>query len=389
MPKHATKKRKKAVVRGNDSSSSDESDFILHTGSSSGESQDESSSPADDVRAGDRRGGGSPQRRARNWLFTWNNPGIEEAQFEEHLRSRPGLTYYVFQRERGEIGTEHYQGYIQFKSEKTLSAVKNQVSPFAHFEIARGTPDQNVTYCTKAETRVRGPYDWGTLKRQGQRTDLALVADRVTAGASIRELAQEFPKQFIQYSSGIYKFKRTVAPPPLVLNRICKLFIGPTRTGKTWSATHDQSSPGVWTEKNSVFLKQPDAWFDGYNGETTLVLDEFGGASQHLPLTMILCWMDNYRNQLPLKGAYEWNYATEIIFTSNLHPRKWYSWKDREESYLALCARFAEVSIWTARGAPTTVLTTKETILDFFNDGVKYGFSTTTINQKDIDPMKR
>ena len=373
-------------------SSNSESDRRFNR--SSGESSWRMSSETDEALAavtpaqpfaGGSRGG----PRGRSWTFTLNNPTCAGEDFVALLQENVRIKYAVFQLEQGEMGTRHFQGFIQFGAPVSLLAVRRDISSRAHWEIARGSAGQNERYCSKEEGRIEGPWRCGTIARPGQRNDLNAVAARVLEGASTRELALEFPKQMIMYGSGIYKMKRAVAPPPLDMPRTNLLFIGPSRTGKTWRATHDQLMPsGEFIPKESVFLKGSDAWFDGYNGEKLIVMDEFQGAAQHIPLASVLQWMDNYRVQVPVKGGMEWSYAETLIFTSNLHPKKWYNWAHRQESYWALCARFAEVWIWTARGAPIQVLASPTEVEDFFNDGIKYGFDTTAPCQT-WDPLRR
>lgn len=50
-------------------------------------------------------------------------------------------------------GKRHVQAYVIFVRPQQLSAVKRLFGT-AHLEISRGSPQDNKTYCTKAETRV-------------------------------------------------------------------------------------------------------------------------------------------------------------------------------------------------------------------------------------------
>ena len=72
------------------------------------------------------------------------------------------MTYLVAQKERGAEGTEHIQAYISFENAVAFTTVKT-IFQGAHIEAARGSPEENRTYCTKEETRVAGPWEYGTL----------------------------------------------------------------------------------------------------------------------------------------------------------------------------------------------------------------------------------
>ena len=78
------------------------------------------------------------------WCYTINNYTEED---RDAVRNLP-CVYNVFGYERGAEGTPHLQGYIHFKNQKTLSAVK-KLLPRAHLEPRKGTIDQAVDYCKK------------------------------------------------------------------------------------------------------------------------------------------------------------------------------------------------------------------------------------------------
>lgn len=87
---------------------------------------------------------------AKNWCFTWNNyPDNADDLLRNAFRDAAA---YAYQREMGEQQTPHIQGCIQFKT---------RIRPFTlglpreiHWEACKGSWDQNVRYCTKADTRA-------------------------------------------------------------------------------------------------------------------------------------------------------------------------------------------------------------------------------------------
>lgn len=109
----------------------------------------------------DHDGGNTGPRRSRRWCFTVNNPEESDIQalktaIESHANNKG-----VFQRETGENGTEHLQGAIWFHSQRNLNQLRSLCGR-AHWEIQRGTWEQNVAYCSKEDTRTGGLYSFNT-----------------------------------------------------------------------------------------------------------------------------------------------------------------------------------------------------------------------------------
>ncbi len=79
------------------------------------------------------------------WCFTFNNYTDQDVS---SISSKVPLLCkkYIIAKEVGESGTPHLQGYIEFK---TKCRPKNLFSDKIHWEKAKGTPLDNVTYCSK------------------------------------------------------------------------------------------------------------------------------------------------------------------------------------------------------------------------------------------------
>lgn len=108
------------------------------------------------------------KRTARHWCFTWNNPDPEH--YDGTLPVRPSsvpVRYVVWQRERGESGTEHLQGYAELSQPVRLSAVRGWL-PSAHWEPRAGPRDSARDYCRKEDGRCAGPWEHGTFEQGGQ-----------------------------------------------------------------------------------------------------------------------------------------------------------------------------------------------------------------------------
>ncbi len=98
--------------------------------------------------------------RARIWFVTINKPSKKDYDiFKKYIDT---CVKYVWQTERGESGTKHIQGTIEFKNAKTFRSVKKSL-PRAHIEKSRNIL-ASFEYCQKSETRLDGPFTKGFPK---------------------------------------------------------------------------------------------------------------------------------------------------------------------------------------------------------------------------------
>jgi hypothetical protein len=100
----------------------------------------------------------APNTQARKWCFTINNPSAADDPGEALRELGDRVRYAVWQKERGENGTPHFQGFVLFKGRgRRLQGMKD-LFPRAHLEIAKGRCAENRKYCTKEEGRIEGPW---------------------------------------------------------------------------------------------------------------------------------------------------------------------------------------------------------------------------------------
>jgi len=85
--------------------------------------------------------------KARGWCLTLNNYTDEEWNtLVDYCATVP--QQYIIGKEVGEQGTPHIQGYIWKKCTLRLNTLM-KLLPRGHWEVAKGTPDQNRNYCNK------------------------------------------------------------------------------------------------------------------------------------------------------------------------------------------------------------------------------------------------
>lgn len=181
----------------------------------SGESSQESFTelPSTRARTSSERDDGNPSPRLREMPsspaphpgedsdYDTLSPSPEEVQT---LLKTSIVAYALFQLEKApSTGQLHYQGYLRVKISKTLSRIINIFKPWKpHIEISKGSEEQNVTYCSKSETRVSGPWTVGTSASPGPGSSIESAISTARA-KGVFAAVQEHPDVFVRYASGI------------------------------------------------------------------------------------------------------------------------------------------------------------------------------------------
>lgn len=284
----------------------------------------------------------------RNWCFTYNHPEHDADEVTQML-IHAGALYVVFQHEAGDpkngtIGTPHYQGYVEFDTKHRLAAVKKMITSTVHWEKRLGTREQARDYCMKDDTRIAGPFEYGSWRqKRGARTDLLDMHAAVRSGASRREIVNQYPVTAAQYPQGLALYFAThdttrVGAPTV------NLLYGPTGCGKT-RLVYDECED-LWVQPIGAM----GTWCDGYDGQANVLFDDFAGKLSKWSLVDILRMLDRYTVRVPIKGGFVQWLPSHIWLTTNIHPRHWYNWSTREQQYPALARRIDNVFIWNAEG---------------------------------------
>jgi hypothetical protein len=146
----------------------------------------------------------------RKYAFTTNNPRLEDFPLLVHE-----IRFLYFQCEIGEnTGTIHFQGYVEFAKQITISAIKTTETngtlkyPFfkrSRFENARGTAEQNIQYCCKDETKVPGTlsYKFGIPSRSGVKRSMDALIETIRTGTTIENIQENYLDIYIRHKTNI------------------------------------------------------------------------------------------------------------------------------------------------------------------------------------------
>jgi len=285
-----------------------------------------------------------PQYTSFDFIYTFNEvpQTLPEAiKFYDDLRDRlatlisdgtGGLAYAVGQLERGgESGRYHVHVFTQFADRckggrfRTLLAGRfRTLNP--HIDVRRGSPLQAADYVKKADTRVAGPFEFGTIQAdrqsQGKRTDLAEVAHALEKGATTRAIVRKYLPTFIKYHSGIERAAAYLADPES-LDDPPEVFIlwGTAGVGKTRTVRQ--------LTKGDLFdVRLPDRVgsdllrFDFFDGQANVLLDEYVGQTG-IDGIKKLC--DHYPFKARTFGGEIAIRPKRIWFTSQHNPQTWWA----------------------------------------------------------------
>jgi hypothetical protein len=278
---------------------------------------------------------------SRGWTFTVF--GYTEEIFSpiiNNIVSELKADYCVYQLEKcPETKRLHFQGYIHFPANRTFKTLKTKFPNGAHLEKARGSPEENRVYCTKADSRAGEPVEYGECPKQGKRNDLAEIAAVIMEGKKLADVADEFPCEVIRYGRGLERFQqymlgRRQRPVPRVHVRW-----GKPGTGKTRYVYDNHPAADIY----SVIINNAGGrcWWTGYEGHKVVLLDDWPGG---WGFNDLLRWLDRYPVQVETKGGSVSLLAEDIYITSMRHPEQWYGSEVSKSDYQALFRRFTDVT---------------------------------------------
>lgn len=254
------------------------------------------------------------RERYRCWMFTL----FDEPNYEHWKEQAEKIQYLIGQKEVcPSTGKEHFQGYVELKDKAYgMRSVKQILgSNNVHLERRRGNQESAIAYVTKEETRIQnsvGPYILGNKKIQGKRNDLETAVAMVKEGSKVVEVVEKLPGM-LKYHKHLQWYKNELIPDRNWETEVI-ILQGESGTGKTRYA-HEQD-PDIF-----VCPDNEGKWFDGYEGQESVLIDDFYGTIRY-DFLLKLC--DRYKMKVPIKGGFV-NWAPKRIYiTSNQDYKAWY-----------------------------------------------------------------
>lgn len=251
-----------------------------------------------------------PQRRHACW--TINNWTPEElAALRAYGPSMKSCRYMCWSQEIAPTtGTPHLQGYTAWTTTMSLQAFKKKLGGRLRFEANTvATAQQNRDYCSgmcekKGYTLNPTFEEFGELPKQGDRTDWRSAVEMIRSRAPVVDVIYEQP-HLVPAIRALERLATLSNKPPKDRDVRVIYIHGSSGCGKTRSI-HAAFPDAYW--------KPNGEWWDAYDGEQVVVLDDFYGDIQHALLLRVL---DRYPLRVPFKGGFYPAHWTTVIISSN------------------------------------------------------------------------
>ena len=271
---------------------------------------------------------------AKNWCFTLNNytPEEEEAlkRIGEEMKNdnKHWCKYLCFGRERGEQGTPHLQGCISIRTCQRMIWIVNKIwgrgHQRSHWEVMRGTIDQAANYCKKD----------GDFSEYGRLTDCALtnqwdaIRTLIEGGASREEIREKYTKTWIQHRTSIEAWINEGRQERL------EQYDGELKDKNMWiwGRAGVGKSRKAREEGERHYNKQANKWWDGYNGEDTVIIEDLDPDNCRLLVHHLKIWLDRYifTAQVKQSSIILSPKDFRLIITSNYSPEQCFNPTDLE-----------------------------------------------------------
>lgn len=262
-----------------------------------------------------RSGGGNTNPRHRNYCFT---SYIGKIPFSDDMK-------YLIQGEETcpTTGRKHIQGFTIFKYAKQINVVI-KIGKGIHWEVCKGSIEENIKYCKKENNYTE---EGEAPKGQGHRSDIKSIVTMISEGCSNREILNEHGDKALRIYRGIEWARKEIAPSKRRNWEMdVRIYYGKPGTGKTRAA---------WDEfGESLYPKMKGKWWDRYNGEETVLIDDFDPNNCfNLEYDFYLKLLDRYPMIVENKGGSIEFTSKRIIITSNFNPNGWWECKENRDAF--------------------------------------------------------
>lgn len=275
--------------------------------------------------------------RSKGWFLTYPQCSVAKEDLLDALKAKVDVVEYVVAAELHQDGNPHLHAFIALRAKFEWYAKKQP----DFWDVDGHHPNVQIARswrCCIAYCKKDGDFI----------TNIDLDAARAKKAAHNAKLLELDPKKAVDEGyiglcalPMLLNAKRAYAnleEVPLHLERKCFWIYGKARVGKSHACR--DAYPGL-------FEKAQNKWWDSYQGETAVLLDDFdkqGACLGHY----LKIWADNYRFNAEVKGGVIRPCYTVLLVTSNYTPDQIFM--EDKELCEAVTARFKVIKLENRAG---------------------------------------
>jgi len=340
----------------------------------------------DDVMEG--KSGTTNKTGARNWVITVNNPCFNPEIFNDILEGKQiNIRYLCWCLEEGENKVPHIQGFLNtgesYKKQTMVNKFRsNDLKGW--IDIAHN-PEGARDYILRLEKfkdkqgLLAGPWKCGDFKKEpGTRTELKSACKDWLSGYTKKQMAEKHAPVVVKFHKGLEVLKswgggyKQRSEKPTVI-----FYIGYPGSGKSYKARRECEKLGNYYEVTLKEKSLDKQWWQDYDGEETILINEFNG---QWSIEYLKNFLDEGRFTVENKNGSFPCLAKNIFITSNQHWKQWYShaFKKNENDIEAIRRRITHCYIFTGmwKKGNVTITEEKET-----SEEAVANFNTSVVNE--------
>lgn len=270
---------------------------------------------------------------AKGWFCTWPHCPLKKEDVLDMLSDRYRLDKYVIAEEQHADGEPHLHAFLKLFKRKKFNASMFDLGEYhGNYQPAKSWK------CVDAYCKKDGNYI----------TNEDIDSARHNKAKRNMELIKMDPKEAVEGGyigfcalPSFLKAKRewkNLEEVPLLIERKCFWIYGEPRLGKSYACR---------SAYPDLYEKPQNKWWDGYQGETAVLLDDFdkqGACLGHY----LKIWADNYRFNAEVKGGMLRPCYTVLLVTSNYTPDQIFT--EDKELCDAIAARFQVIKLENRAG---------------------------------------
>lgn len=237
--------------------------------------------------------------------------------------------YVCGQLERGEEGTPHIQYTLNFKEPVRKTALIKHCK-FSHYTQVKRDNGAGE-YCMKEDTRVDGPWEFGTRPvKRDSKEDWARVR-RLAERGDMEAIPDDI---YVKHYGNLQRIRKDHCTVRGQADDCKGVWIhGPSGCGK--------SSYARFTYPY-CYQKLANRWWDGYQGEEVVLLEDMDPSTSEALVRQLKIWADRYHCPGETKGGMIALNYTRFIVTSQYTPEEAFA-NINERDKAALLRRFKVV----------------------------------------------